>query len=189
MNSESDLFRIGRSYYNLKITQHTIEKSSILPFFEKLGSKIRSLAFNECYFKPGSLESIIMVCEGLCSLCLDLRVTEFRPSNYYFMFESLSITRPHVTHLMITLPPRKPYVYFHRMLSIFPNVKRLQIRIHRQIFEYKFRQKTLEKLTEEFSSIFDDIMKSSNDLECLELRNWHCAWIKRKAEFFEALPR
>ncbi|KAM7249348.1 hypothetical protein ACFE04_021567 [Oxalis oulophora] len=139
----------------------------------RIGRQIRSLDVEHCRFQPGSLESIIMLCKGLCSLSLKSSVISSDSS----ILELFSVTHPNVAFLELTLPYCQPH--FHSVFSIFPNVKKLRVQAHYRDFPYK---------PGEWSSIFDDIMRSCSNLECLELKIPLNQSIIKKSEFFEALP-
>lgn len=158
----------------------TLETSSILPFFEEYGAKVRSLVINSCKFLPGSLESIITLCEGLCSLCLTSSYGDSNVLSACFMFESLN-----VTYLKLTLPKNKPDDFLHRMFSIFPNVKQLHIEANRCIYWGK----DSERLVEEHSPCLGVIMKLGGNLEGLELKFPLQKSISEGSKFFEALPK
>lgn len=189
MNVQSDLYRIGRHYYNLVIEKEKLEKPSFLPFFKKFGTRVRSLIFHDCNFLPGSLESIITLCGGLCSLCLTFSPAGLIPNLDILKLQPFSITRPNVTYLKLTLPPEKPYEYFHRMFSIFPNVKQLDINfIHHGCYQIRNLSACVKNATKVCSSFLDDIMKSGSSLEFLQLNIPLGQSITRR-NFFQALPK
>lgn len=183
VNIQSDLHCIGRRYYNLALKDKTLAEPSILSFFKKPGAKIGSLDIQGCIFRFGLLESIMKLCEGLCSLSLQHSKT----SSYFFTFETFSIMHPSVTYLKFTLPPVKPYDYFHRIFSVFPNLKQLEIITHEGSYEYW--DEKLGNDPKKYSPCFDgtNIMKLGDNLESLKLRI--PLYITRKSNFFAALPQ
>lgn len=169
------------------INAKKLEASTVEGFFRLLGPKIRSLDFKDCQFVPGTLELIIELCEGLCSLSLAVSSgNEKAPSND-FTFQQLAIRRPNVTHLKLNLPPKKLHGYFHRILSIFPNVKQLQVEVPRDVL-CGVNQLDFEKAAGVCSSIFDVIKTLGDNLECLKL-NIPLRQSINNNNFFDALPK
>ncbi|KAK7603952.1 hypothetical protein V9T40_004225 [Parthenolecanium corni] len=183
----TSLTSCSRSHYNLKIddsicTRKSLEPSLILPFFEKNGAKVRSLNISNRYscYPAGLLESLIMHCEELCNLSLELRKAPV-PGPDLFTHEQKMLVRPKVTSLKIYLRrDHLPSSYFRKIISAFPNIKHLKIEFPK-IYESDDDSVHLE-------NTIDDIMKLSSQLESLDLKNMPYYLIEKRPEFFDALP-
>lgn len=194
MKPEPALCSIGRSYYNLVIKEEERsqkrKKFSILPFFELNGTKVRSLEIYEREFSTRLLETLIKLCEGLCSLTL--------LHGLYFGFDSFtlkphSITRPNVTFLKVVLPTEMRSDYVHRMFSIFPNVNHLDIEIWDKPDDeddYDRSDQEIDyKTTQLCTTILEDIIELGCKLNSLKLNIPTSQLIARTSQFVRALPK
>ncbi|KAK7603946.1 hypothetical protein V9T40_004219 [Parthenolecanium corni] len=175
-----------RSHYNLKIDDRickSLEPSLILPFFEKNGAKVRSLniSYHDSCHPAGLVESLIMHCEELGNLSLELRKAPV-PGPDLFTHEQKMLVRPKVTSLKIYLRrDHLPSSYFRKIISAFPNIKHLKI-------EFPYFDKSDDDPVH-LENIIDDIMKLSSQLESLDLQCMPYYLIEKRPEFFDTLPK
>lgn len=165
-----------RECYNLIFSDVNLSTRNVSRFFNDHGAKVQSLSFVNCNSAAGVLESIIVQCESLCSLCIK------RVNPYSFSFESTTVTRPTVTFLDLvwdaTILLQSPDI-FQRIRSLFPCVKHLSVEV---------AEKALNKKPVLNLEIFDFAVRFSH-LESLKLNVKCPALFFTSQIFMDLLPK
>lgn len=184
----SDLYDSTRCHFNLVIRLKKLRAHKVLRFFEKQGKKIHSLHLEKCTTSTGLLNELILHCEELSSLSLLPRysghhsdVTADAELNSLTL-EPDEVTRPKVKHLKLLLPEFEPWKFFHRISSIFPHVRSLDIRIRKS-------SRTKLKTLVECSNFFDDLIRFGCNLESFSSNIPLNQLFIRGPQFFDALPK
>lgn len=196
-----------RSVFKLHIDGVHFVDDFVLLFFQKHGSKVHSLSFEDCRIPAQLLEDILLECTALRSFSF-ITSESFAPLvlfDDFRIFETKSIVLKDVTSFTLVLEQMLPQYMddatFRRFISIFPNVKRLDIRISISDYvsqdDYSFFSASEWNVSGDAqdswllknASIYEYIIQKSRNLESLRMNFPFEIPSEIKDSFFEALSK
>lgn len=183
INTEAALLSFSqseRNLWNIEMYRVHLMEDSILPFFEKQGSNVRSLTLESCVIGPGILKKLLESCTTLCSV--EFLLKAFGNNAVFFNeFEALEkdgIVCPNVTNfsLLLTSSSLMTNCKFLRFFTIFPNIIKLDIQVPIAKDFGQFSTISSDVNSAEvfsFSSVYYQIFKMRYQLEKLKLNFGH----------------